>query len=131
MVKQTIPPTFNWELPDVEMPEDDGSFPVLTAEQWVVWFRTLPTYTQIATAAAILELQSKAATPERDVDYIVERMGRAEDTVESLRATLHDIKVSLRLILEQTKGVKPSKKRAALLAERCTAIGVRIKGMGL
>lgn len=129
MVKRTESPTFNWELPDVEMPPDDGSFPVLTAEQWVVWFRTLPTYSQIIVAGSILELEAGVSlVTVADVRYEPSATG---DTVESLRAALRGIKDSLRSILEDTKGMKPAKKRAAMLAERITAIGVGIKGMGL
>lgn len=128
VIKQTPAPMFNWDLPNVEMPEGDDT-PVLSAEQWVVWFRTLPTAAQIEAAKSIMELQNELQD-HFNMDT-TGRLGRAEDTVESLRDALRGIKDGLRSILEQTKGVKPSKKRAALLAERITAIGVSIKGMGL
>lgn len=126
MVKQTPAPMFNWDLPDVDMPEGDDT-PVLSAEQWVVWFRTQPTFSQIQIAKSIMELQIERPFFLKIEDHAV----HSEMTIEALRDALRGIKAGLRSALEETKGMKPSKKRAALLAERITAIGVSIKGMGL
>jgi hypothetical protein len=121
-------PLWNWDLPDVEVPDDPGC-PVLSAEQWVVWFRTQPTWTQVRIAQSVMDLQ--AGSEQQALMNYEGRAGRAEDTVQSLRESLGAIKDSLRSILEDTKGVRPQKKRAAMLAERITAIGVAIKEMRL
>jgi hypothetical protein len=102
---------------------------VLSAEQWVVWFRTQPTWTQVRIAQSVMDLQAESGR-HFSLDF-ENRAGRAEDTVQSLRGNLGAIKDSLRSILEETKGVRPHKKRAAMLAERITAIGVAIKEMRL
>lgn len=122
-------PSHNWDLPDVELPEDDGTYHDFTPEQWVRWFRTQSTFVQIRVAAQVLELQHEA---NRHFNQDTEgRLGRANDTVESLRDHLRGIKDGCRSILEDVRKVKSAKRRSAMLAERLTAIGVSIKESGL
>lgn len=125
MVKRPPVPMFNWDLPDVQVPED-GDAPALTPEQWVRWFRTLPTAAQIGVAQTILELPASpgpasAPVPDAPVRY----------EAPVLRMALLNVQDGLRSALMDAKDVKPQRKRSALLVERITAIGVAIKGLGL
>jgi hypothetical protein len=118
---------WNWDLPGVKVPMmDDGTHPDLTPEQFVVWFRTQSTASQIRTAATILEVKPELARPVKVVPK-----GAMVYDAQSLRNMLVAVQDSLRSILEDTREIRVSKRRAALLTERIIAVGVAIKEMGL
>lgn len=119
---------FDYSIPKVALPDnEDGTFPPLTPEQFVVWFRTQSTASQIRTAAAILDVKPHLANPVKVVDG-----GGVAYDVDSLRNTLLALQDNLRAVLEESRTLKGSyKRRCTLLTERVIALGVAIKEMGL
>lgn len=99
----------SWALPDVVLPENGE---VLSAEQWVFWFRTLTTASQINIAEMVLDLQREGYYPPTPAAGSVGTSVDLAAVLDGLRGALIDV-----------KAVALPKKQVALLTERIIALG--------